>query len=89
MTHGDFMRMLERNWDSWSHLPSGLNHLTNKLIIWNKDIFGNIFQKKKRLQRGLEEVQRDLSNIVSCRLLRLEVKLKKDWSDILLHEEIF
>lgn len=59
-------------WQSY-HCTQGFSL---KLEAWNKDMFGNIFQRKKRNLLRLEGVQRSLERHVTEALLKLERRLK-------------
>ena len=54
--------------------------------MWNKDRFGNIFHKKKRLMARLYGVQKALANNPSLDLINLESHLQKDLEEVLDHE---
>ena len=54
--------------------------------MWNKDHFGNIFHKKKRLMARLYGVQKALANNPSPDLINLESHLQKDLEEVLDHE---
>lgn len=61
--------------------------LTEKLRAWNRDTF-NIFKRKRRLRIRLEGVVRALDVRASPGLLKLEGILKKEWSEVLVQEEL-
>ena len=54
--------------------------------LWNKNQFGNIFQKKRRVLAGLDGVQRFLANQSSSSLVALENQLCKEL-DVVLEQE--
>ena len=54
--------------------------------LWNKNQFGNIFQKKKRVLARLNGVQRALANQLSSSLVALENHLIKEL-DVMLEQE--
>ena len=54
--------------------------------LWNKNQFGNIFQKKKRVLARLNGVQRALANQLSSSLVALENHLIKEL-DVVLEQE--
>ena len=56
---------------------------------WNKEEFGNIFHKKRRLFAMIGGIQRCLSERFSYHLVRLEEKLLKDYNVIIEQEELF
>lgn len=80
--------MLEKEWEWEGDLMCLMKCLSKKLLAWNRDTFGNIFKRKRRLQRMLEGVEGGLDVRVSPGMLRLQRKLKKEWAEVLLQEEI-
>lgn len=69
-------------WDEY--LMCSLKSLTEKLLCWNRDTFGNIFQRKKVLQGCLAGFSRAMEKRLTVGLLKLERRLKRDWADVLL-----
>lgn len=65
-----------------------LKCFSEKLLAWNRDTFGNIFRRKKRVQRHLKGVMRALDARTTVGLLRLKSMLKKEWTNVLLQEEL-
>ena len=59
---------------------------SNQAKLWNKNEFGNIFQKKKRVLAWLDGVQRALANQHSSSLVALENQLIKEL-DVVLEQE--
>ncbi|KAL1554473.1 hypothetical protein AAHA92_15029 [Salvia divinorum] len=59
---------------------------TEKIQVWNTEVFGNIFHQKKRLLSRLAGLLKILEFRGSHRLLALEAELKRDL-DIVLHRE--
>lgn len=55
---------------------------------WNKDIFGNIFKRKKELLARVGGIQRTLEKHHSRRLIELEIKLKRNLERVLTQEEV-
>lgn len=79
---------MEQKWRWEGDLSSLLSGLTEKFIAWNRDTFGCIFERKRRVRRCMEGVMKALSERHSCRLIKLERWLKRDWTDVLLEEEL-
>ena len=78
--------------DSWnSHLEDAilaLKDFTNKIRIWNRNVFGNIFQKKtKSLLVRLNGIQTALFSNHSPFLTNLEKNLNMEFQHILKLEE--
>ncbi|XP_058201666.1 uncharacterized protein LOC131316348 [Rhododendron vialii] len=79
--------------DSWS-TPSPsfaftTNLFANKITIWNKENFGHIFHKKKRLLARLSGTQKALDLNPNKFLTDLEQTLISDFNKILILEEEF
>lgn len=53
-----------------------VNAFTTKVSAWNKDVFGNIFWKKRRLLARLGGIQKALKDYSSHGLLDLEKQLR-------------
>lgn len=64
-----------------------LKCFVEKLSAWNKDTFGNILWRKRSLKKRLEGLSRAIDERVTVGLLKLEIKLKREWADVLLQEE--
>ncbi|XP_028091500.1 uncharacterized protein LOC114291824 [Camellia sinensis] len=68
--------------DSWAQYPSSFLRsvatFTSKVSIWNKTCFGNIFLKKRRLERRLLGVQKALDHQSYPFLLELEIALTSE-----------
>lgn len=60
------------------NLADSLKCFSGKLMAWNRDTFGNIFQMKIMSMLRLEGVQRALDRNVTRGLLKLEEKLRKE-----------
>jgi hypothetical protein len=54
---------------------------------FNKEVFGNIFARKKELEARLRGIQRTLEDIDSANLLRLQKELLLEYENILFQEE--
>lgn len=77
--------------DMWSYkgdLAAALAKFKTELEAWNRDTFGNVFQRKKRNMLRLEGVQRSLERGVNEATLRLERKLRLERQKLLIQEEI-
>lgn len=88
LLHGEFQNMLRRNWQWSGDLTCLLKCLAEKLRAWNRDTFVNIFWQKKRLRKRLEGVTKALDERPTVGHLKLELKLKRDWSDVLSQEGV-
>ena len=75
-THDQFETVVKENWDPSFSLMSKLDKLATSLTTWNKEVFGNLFRRKRNLWARLERIQRRLTTGASCYLLKLERRLR-------------
>ncbi|XP_021742733.1 uncharacterized protein LOC110708815 [Chenopodium quinoa] len=47
MSHENFQEFVSQKWDKSRPLMSALSKLSNDLMLWNRDTFGNIFEQKR------------------------------------------
>jgi hypothetical protein len=89
-THSEYPALVK---DSWARDRRGivqcLQNVTKDSIIFNKEVFGNIFARKKELEARLRGIQRALEDIDSARLMRLQRELMLEYENILFQEETF
>ena len=62
---------------------------SNKLKEWNKNTFGCIFQKKRRIFERLQGIQRSLGEVFRPGLITLDAALQEEYKLIIEQEEIF
>lgn len=68
--------------------PAALGNLKDKLVAWNRDVFGHIQARKKRTVKRLAGIQKALANGVSNHLFQLDKELQSDLCAILEQEEL-
>ena len=81
-----FPRVVSQAWSRNTNLADSIECFSKEATLWNKDHFGNIFHKKKRLMARLYGVQKALANNPSPDLINLESQLQKDLEEVLDHE---
>ena len=79
--------------DAWSSHPNNailaLKDFTKRVKVWNRDVFRNIFSKKRRLLARLNGIQATLCSKKSTFFLNLEKELASEYQQILSLEEEF
>lgn len=60
-----------------------MENFAKKATTWNKEHFGNVFAKKRRIMARLSGVQRAIANSPSSSLLQLENKLQLELDQVL------
>lgn len=87
----DFIDLTKTIWLNDPNRPvfESLNILKDKAIQWNKNSFGNLFHKKRRLFARLEGINRALSNGPCAFLEKLQTSLSIDFQRVLALEKEF
>ena len=73
-----FPRVVSQAWKRSMELPENIENFAKEAKLWNKNHFGNIFAKKRRIMARLDGVQRAMANNPSPSLILLESQLLKD-----------
>ncbi|KAL5818860.1 hypothetical protein ACOSQ4_022702 [Xanthoceras sorbifolium] len=87
--HKNYDEFIKKAWPSEGSISEKLDNMTNKLKLWNKDCFGNLFHSKRRILARLQGVQRGLSGGFNGGLAKLENVLVDEYNKILDSEETF
>lgn len=64
------------------------SNFTNKVATWNREVFGNIFKRKKELLARMGEIQHALERQPFHSLYHLEANLKKKLEEVLSQKEL-
>lgn len=83
LTHEDFPSFMNRTWPRQSSWCSQVKVLHGSLLSWNKCMFGNIFERKRRLTRRLESVANRLMANPSHDLERAQARLWGEYEHVL------
>lgn len=79
--------------ESWSNSTNSytncVSDFKDRVSLWNKTTFGNIFLRKKRLAARILGVQKSLDSVSNSFLIDLEKSLINDYNGILKMEEDF
>ncbi|KAL7169819.1 hypothetical protein ACSBR2_034787 [Camellia fascicularis] len=86
----EFQAVVEDNWmNNQDSLLANLDNLAHKASLWNKEVFGNIFRRKRWLLRRIEDIQKSQATIYSHNLHVLEMDLVDQYNRVLYQEELF
>jgi hypothetical protein len=77
MSNGQFADIVQQSSVKGVEVVSSKQELTSNLKTWNKEVFGNIFYRKKRVVGQLQGIN------------RLEKELNSEYNQILKQEEIY
>lgn len=81
--------MVEQAWNQFRGKPiEALGQVKYDSITFNKEVFGNIFRRKKEITARLKGVQKALERVDSLALVQLEKTLQHDYNQVLFQEEV-
>lgn len=87
MSHVQYKNFIEHSWESSQGFMNSIQSFTDKIQVWNKEVFGNIFQQKNKLYARIGGVQKILEHRWVPRLVNLETELKTELDMVLQQEE--
>ncbi|PNX93226.1 ribonuclease H, partial [Trifolium pratense] len=89
MSHSEYEQVIKNAWSKERGAPvAALNAIKEDSIIFNKEVFGNIFQRKRNLENRLRGIQRSMERVDSARLIMLEHQLQEELDKVLYQEEL-
>ena len=89
LSHLGFPTIVEKAWDQASSFDQAVSSFTTLAITWNKEVFGNLFVRKKKISARLNGVQKAIATRPSTFLLSLDWELSQEYTEILNQEEDF
>lgn len=49
LQHNEFADFVRKSWEAGIEVPKALEGLSTQLKVWNRVVYGNIFQRKRRV----------------------------------------
>ena len=89
MSHPLFPKVVVDFWTEDGPLKLTVEKFTADVKIWNREVFGDIFQRKKRIEARLRGIQTRIADGPNYNLLNLECQLRKEYFEVLQYEEEF
>ncbi|XP_019158517.1 PREDICTED: uncharacterized protein LOC109155288 [Ipomoea nil] len=86
--HPSFQTCVRATWNEDHDLTKNISVMAESLTTWNRETFGNVFQRKKHLLARLQGVQRSLSLGARIDLIKLDRRLRKELDETLYQEEL-
>lgn len=83
-----FHDLLSRVWNNGDPLTTNIQPFTEEAERWNRESFGHIMKRKKRIRARLEGIEKALEDGDSEFLLDLEKRLKDEYEEICAQEEL-
>lgn len=90
IVHNEYQGVVQTAWEEKRGKPiDALAHVQEKSVIFNREIFGNIFKRKRIIEARMKGIQRTLERVDSLSLYHLEQSLQHEFNHILFQEEVF
>lgn len=87
LSHPTFSGVVREAWNNPPSLQQALSSFTIKANSWNKNLFDNLFHRKKRILARLKGIQENLSIRPNSFLVDLEGKLRLEYAEVAKLEE--
>nr|XP_023913965.1 uncharacterized protein LOC112025518 [Quercus suber] len=87
LSHPTYSQVVRDAWANNGPLVDTIADFSKRVQNWNKAVFGNVFQNKRRLEARLNGIQRTLANGPNDFLIDLDRKLRLEYHSILQLEE--
>lgn len=84
-----FPKLVDLSWNRTNDYQINLNHFLSSVKIWNKEYFGNIFYRKKKILARIHGIRNFLDHNYSTYLTNLLQDLSIEYFKILRGEEEF
>lgn len=83
LSHPLFNNLVQCSWNNFLPLEANILHFTDAAKVWNKEVFGNIFHRKVRLEARIKGTQSALASNPNQFLINLERQLTVEYSQVL------
>lgn len=88
VTHEDFDRFMKCNWKCNMPWNPQIQLFRDELEKWNRETFGNIFERKKKLMRQLERITDQMTYVFSHQLQARQQEIWRQYEEVLGQEEL-
>lgn len=88
LTHEDFPNFSAASWPRSARWCFQVKKLQGSVQVWNKQVFGNIFDRKRRLILRLEAIANRITVRPSLDLERAQKRVWGEYEQVLIQEEI-
>lgn len=80
---------MQTAWDDKRGSPiDALAQVKDQSIVFNKEVFGNIFKRKRNIEARMKGIQRTRERVDSLALFHLEQSIQHEYNHILFQEEV-
>lgn len=89
VTDHSFKDMVKKSWGQSRNIHESIKAFTTKASIWNRQTFGHIGSKKKKLEAKILNIQQKLESSTNHHLILVKESLRREYEEVLSQEEIF
>ncbi|GLT51810.1 hypothetical protein SLA2020_251920 [Shorea laevis] len=90
LTYESFKSVFTQAWmAASSSITTAINSVQKACLQWNRNVFGNLFHRKRHLRGRLEGIQNSIHYHNSQFLQNLEIQLLQEYHQVLHAEELF
>ena len=89
LSHPSFLGIVRDAWSNSPFLNQVLSTFFDKVNIWNRIVFGNLFHRKRRISARLKGIEESLSIRPNDFLVELDRNLRLEYADVIRLEEEF
>ena len=82
LSHPDFLGIVRDTWRGGRSFDNAVQFFTNSTKQWNREVVGNLFSHRKKIEARLNGVQKALANRHDDFLVELERSLRKDYVNV-------
>ncbi|KAA3472023.1 reverse transcriptase [Gossypium australe] len=86
--HNNFSNFVKGKWEFKGNMTESLNNFTAFVKDWNRDVYGFLGNKKRKLMRSLNNIQKALEISDSDHLIKKERETRDELENVLDHEDI-
>ncbi|KAF7803027.1 Transposon TX1 uncharacterized [Senna tora] len=86
--HNDFNNVVRNSWSEGTNWSMALSDFYDKIKVWNRKTFGNIFGKKEAILTKIQNIEERLASSPNGNLKASQEKLWKEYELILDQEEL-
>lgn len=79
---------MQNVWDKGAPWGPQVPKVQKAIQKWNKEVFGNIFERKRKLINRLEEVAHNLTITPSAALDNIHKNIWREYEQVLFKEEV-
>ncbi|KAA3482036.1 RNA-directed DNA polymerase (Reverse transcriptase) [Gossypium australe] len=86
--HNNFSNLVKGKWEFKGNMTDSLNKFIASVKDWNRDVYGFLGNRKRKLMRALNNIQKTLEISTSNHLIRKEREMRDELENVLDHKDL-